>query len=164
MEQVQPVYYSTNNTLRFYKNSIVDYLAENRLNDIAVLKHSWDISLDDVRQFHQLIGYSVSGYLGLSICYTKGSYDLDESEGNYYDDYYADYICGLDVSENPKHPTPQILEDGTYRPNKLIQKIVEHWNLNVESILNTGWPIEDKRQFAQLLGFHHNEVERRWQE
>lgn len=49
-------------TVRFVQNDIVEFLAMNKLNDLARM----GFSDEDWRQLAQLIGYSVSGYGELS--------------------------------------------------------------------------------------------------
>jgi len=51
-----------NGVLRFKRNSIVDYLAKDRLNDLAVM----NFPQEDWEQLAQLIGYSLSGFGELS--------------------------------------------------------------------------------------------------
>lgn len=64
---IQPVEEDSKGVLRFKKNKIVEKLLDDGpfdLNDIAY----WDVSVDDRRQFAQLIGYSLSGFGDLSCC------------------------------------------------------------------------------------------------
>lgn len=64
-QPMQPIYEDENGTVRFQKNSIVDYLIENGnidLNQIATI----DAPREDREQFAQLIGYSLGGYSELS--------------------------------------------------------------------------------------------------
>ena len=61
-QPVQPAADDGNGVLRFKENSIVRYLLDAGgldLNDIAIAKS--DAPKEDWQQFHQLIGYSVSG-------------------------------------------------------------------------------------------------------
>jgi len=66
---MQPMELDDNGVLRFKENAIVTHLLEwaqergRGMNEIAAM----DFSVEDRRQFAQLIGYSVSGYGGL--CY-----------------------------------------------------------------------------------------------
>lgn len=70
---IQPTYLDDNGTLRFKPNKIVEYLLKDqngnftKMNEIAVM----DFSKEDRQQLAQLIGYSVSGFGGLS--YVLGS-------------------------------------------------------------------------------------------
>ena len=59
---IQPVVKDANGVLRFKKNSIVDFLAAGRMNDIACM----GFSSDDREQLAQLIGYSLGGFRDLS--------------------------------------------------------------------------------------------------
>ena len=68
---IQPTYKDENGTLRFKPNAIVEYLLgegeDSRMNEISCKP----FSKEDRQQFAQLIGYSVSGFGGLS--YVLGS-------------------------------------------------------------------------------------------
>ena len=62
---IQPLVKDDKGVLRFKENAIVRYILDNGgrdLNDLAVM----DFSDDDRQQVAQLIGYSLSGYGGLS--------------------------------------------------------------------------------------------------
>lgn len=59
---IQPLALDDHGTLRFKKNKIVDFLAEGKLNELAVM----DFSKEDWQQLAQLIGYSLGGYSVLS--------------------------------------------------------------------------------------------------
>jgi len=64
----QPIYMDKYGTVRFKRNKIVDYLISGKvkqgidLNDLAIM----DFPREDWEQLGQLIGYSVSGWGGLS--------------------------------------------------------------------------------------------------
>lgn len=61
------------NVVRFKENAIVRYLLDKGGIDLNHLAMQQDFSRDDWVQFNQLIGYSVSGWGGLS-CVTKEDY------------------------------------------------------------------------------------------
>lgn len=61
------------NVVRFKENAIVRYLLDKGGIDLNHLAIQQDFSRDDWVQFNQLIGYSVSGWGGLS-CVTKEDY------------------------------------------------------------------------------------------
>lgn len=64
---IQPLYKDEHGTLRFRENKVVTWLLDNGgkdLNDIARLRESF--GQDDMEQFSQLIGYSLSGFGELS--------------------------------------------------------------------------------------------------
>ena len=58
--------------LRFRANPIVDKLLDlatahgYSMNDIVLEFHAGKFTRDDLRQFYQLVGYSLSGYSGLN--------------------------------------------------------------------------------------------------
>lgn len=64
---IQPTYKDEHGTVRFKSNTIVEYLAKSRLNELA----EKNFPQEDWQQLAQLIGYSVSGFGGLS--YVLGS-------------------------------------------------------------------------------------------
>lgn len=64
-EPMQPVVTDTNGVQRFRANALVVYLLENGPFDMNALALV-ECSVDDRKQFAQLIGYSLSGYGGLS--------------------------------------------------------------------------------------------------
>ncbi|MES2787657.1 MAG: DUF4406 domain-containing protein [Pseudomonadota bacterium] len=59
---IQPLITDQHGVIRFKRNAIVDHLAEGKLNDLAVM----DFAPEDLEQFAQLIGYSLSGWGNLS--------------------------------------------------------------------------------------------------
>ena len=59
---MQPVYKDSHGRPRFKANNIVEFLAEGRMNEIAVR----GFPQDDQEQLAQLIGYSLSGFSELS--------------------------------------------------------------------------------------------------
>jgi hypothetical protein len=66
-QPMQPIYLDENGTPRFRNNAIVRRLIDEKifsLQDIA----AWleDVPVEDVEQFWQLLGYSISGYGDLS--------------------------------------------------------------------------------------------------
>lgn len=66
---IQPLEKDAEGILRFKENKIVRYLLDHGsidLNKIADLACAGKFSVDDQRQFAQLIGYSLSGYAELS--------------------------------------------------------------------------------------------------
>lgn len=162
METVQPIYEDKNGTKRFLCNEIVDDITDRKLNEIAMYRYDHkNIHLDDFRQFNQLIGYSVGGYLGLSYCYRDGFID------SFYDEDYANYIENIPVVSEPTPPEQHIIEgDETpdfYRPNLVIVRVVEDFKIDVEKYFGSdNYSKSDKRQFAQLLGYTVDEVERRF--
>jgi hypothetical protein len=61
----QPIGFDSNGTIRFKKNEIVDFLLEHGtvdLNRLWLMLYKKQFSVDDMIQFYQLIGYSVSGF------------------------------------------------------------------------------------------------------
>lgn len=64
---MQPLMLDHTGRLRFKKNSVVEYLAEGRLNEVASRGHSDE----DMTQLAQLIGYSLDGFSELS--YVSGA-------------------------------------------------------------------------------------------
>lgn len=65
---IQPFGDDGKGVLRFKGNKVVQYLLDNGgldLNDLA--RAGRDLPKDDWEQFHQLIGYSVSGIPGLTL-------------------------------------------------------------------------------------------------
>lgn len=55
--------------IRFKRNEIVDWLERTgkaNLNEIALMHADGQFSVEDMEQFWQLLGYSVSGYADLS--------------------------------------------------------------------------------------------------
>lgn len=162
MEQIQPIIIDENGTHRFLQNKIVDEVTHMKNNDIALYRYnSPEIPLDDFRQFNQLIGYSVGGFLSLSYCYRDGTYD------SFYDEDYAMHIESLPVLESAEPPENHIIEGDEapdfYRPNLVLVKVVKDFKINVEQYFNSSnYSLVDKRQFAQLLGYTVDEVERRF--
>jgi hypothetical protein len=59
---IQPVAPDKHGTPRFKPNKIVEFLANNRLNELATM----DFPQEDWEQLAQLIGYSLSGFGELS--------------------------------------------------------------------------------------------------
>lgn len=59
---MQPIAKDPLGVYRFKENAIVSYLAQGRLNEL----HTLNFSDEDWMQLTQLIGYSVSGWGGLS--------------------------------------------------------------------------------------------------
>jgi hypothetical protein len=59
---MQPLVKDDQGIVRFKRNAIVDFLARERLNDLARM----DFSAEDWEQLAQLIGYSVAGFSELS--------------------------------------------------------------------------------------------------
>ena len=70
---IQPIEKDEHGTLRFKKNAIVDFLAKDRLNELAAM----DFSREDWEQLAQLIGYSLSGFGDLSYV-SDETYDTAE--------------------------------------------------------------------------------------
>lgn len=162
METVQPIYVDKNGTKRFLSNEIVDDITDKKLNEIAMYRYKHkNIHLDDFRQFNQLIGYSVCGYLSLSYCYREGTID------SFYDEDYADYIENIMVSNVLIHPEQHIIEGDKspdfFRPNLVLVTFVKEFKINVEKYFSSdNYKKSDKRQFAQLLGYSVDEVNRRF--
>lgn len=159
MEQTQPIIIDKNGTTRFLENELIDDFADRELNNVALYRYQFpEIHLDDFRQFNQLIGYSVGGFLSLSYCYRDGTYD------SYFDEDYALYIENLEVAKQAVPPEVHIIEDeykNYYRPNAVLVKLAE--TKNPEPFFNNPiYSNADKRQFAQLLGYTVDEVERRF--
>jgi hypothetical protein len=75
---MQKIKFADDGVIRFVKNDIIRYLIDNGsidLNDLAQM----EFSKADRRQLSQLIGYSVSGYGGLShAAGSKSMYRADE--------------------------------------------------------------------------------------
>jgi hypothetical protein len=75
---MQKIEFADDGVIRFVENKIVRYLIDNgsiNLNDLAVM----GFSKADHRQLSQLLGYSVSGYGGLSHASgSKSMYRADE--------------------------------------------------------------------------------------
>ncbi len=67
---MQPIIVDASGTIRFQENKIVRFLLDNGiydLNKLWIMFHNSKIfSLDDMEQFYQLIGYSVSGFGDIS--------------------------------------------------------------------------------------------------
>lgn len=59
---IQPIEIDSHGHPRFKRNTIVDFLAKNRLNELAAM----DFPQEDWEQLAQLIGYSLSGFSELS--------------------------------------------------------------------------------------------------
>jgi hypothetical protein len=59
---IQPIEKDEHGVLRFKPNTIVDFLAKDRLNELAAM----DFPREDWEQLAQLIGYSLSGFGDLS--------------------------------------------------------------------------------------------------
>lgn len=67
--------------LRFQANAIVRYLADLiGLNDVVRYAQRYEIDARDLAQFYQLIGYSVSGFLGLDSLPEEVKRDVDAAE------------------------------------------------------------------------------------
>lgn len=67
----QPVGFDDQGTIRFKKNAIVDFLVRDMrpgydMNTIVRMYHEGKFSYEDLLQFYQLVGYSVSGFGDLS--------------------------------------------------------------------------------------------------
>ena len=72
---MQPILIDTNGVARFKENQVVRYFVDEgnlSLNDLA--RESDRFTQQDLEQFFQLIGYSVSGYGELSYV-SDGSYE-----------------------------------------------------------------------------------------
>jgi hypothetical protein len=75
---MQPIHTDKHGTVRFKPNPLVRYLLDAggiNLNDIAIYAAETNVSEEHQMQLAQLIGYSVSGYGGLSYV-TEESNDL----------------------------------------------------------------------------------------
>lgn len=59
---IQPLEKDADGKIRFKKNSIVDFLSKNRLNELSEM----DFPQEDWEQLAQLIGYSLTGFSELS--------------------------------------------------------------------------------------------------
>ena len=59
---MQPLEKDRHGTIRFKRNAIVDFLAKNKLNELAEM----DFNNEDWEQLAQLIGYSLNGFSDLS--------------------------------------------------------------------------------------------------
>ncbi len=59
---IQPLITDKDGVTRFKRNKIVDYLASNKLNELACM----GFDDEDWIQLSQLIGYSLHGFSGLS--------------------------------------------------------------------------------------------------
>lgn len=160
MENTQPVYLHTDGVLRFKRNQIICDIAKN-LNDIYahIRNNHINIHIDHYRQFNQLLGYSVSGFLSLSFCYIDNDFNSNLYE---YDDYYADYIDSLPVQEDPKHPRGKVLCSENYRGNDIVLVIIQLYNTDINNILadKEKYSLEDRIQFAELCSFSKQLVER----
>lgn len=159
---IQPVYKDEHGVHRFLENKIVDdiittgYNGGYILNEIYVQLVTKD-DLDDIRHLMQMVGYSVSGFGDLSICYKDGSYD------NEYDDY-IDIIDNLPLTEPHElfHPISNISfihneeTDEKYFKfveNKLFLKILDYFKIDIEKYLNDfSYSDDDKRQVLMLMG------------
>jgi hypothetical protein len=78
-QPIQPMALDARGVMRFKPNKVVEYLLEHGgldLNDLAIA--SADMPKADWEQFHQLIGYSVSGIPDLSLD-TRRAVDLMEA-------------------------------------------------------------------------------------
>jgi hypothetical protein len=62
----QPIVFDEHGVARFMANPIVRWLLDTGPIDLNAIAMRRDFTLDDRRQFAQLIGYSVSGYGDLS--------------------------------------------------------------------------------------------------
>jgi hypothetical protein len=67
----QPVGIDEHGVIRFKRNAIVDFLVRDMrpgydMNTIVTKYHRGEFSYEDLVQFYQLIGYSISGYGDLS--------------------------------------------------------------------------------------------------
>jgi len=66
---IQPFIIDSQGVLRFKKNKIVDFLLDNGGIDLNRLWRLWGSGLfpiEDMEQFYQLIGYSISGFNEMS--------------------------------------------------------------------------------------------------
>jgi len=64
-QPMQPLVFDAEGVVRFQANAVVEWLFETKrinLNDIMV----YQFDVDDLEQFWQLLGYSVSAYADLS--------------------------------------------------------------------------------------------------
>lgn len=66
---MQPIIYDQNDVIRFKRNVIVDTLLEqSRIRGYGLNEMPFNnFTQDDIDQFFQLVGYSVSGYCGLDL-------------------------------------------------------------------------------------------------
>lgn len=71
---MQPILLDDNGTPRFMRNAIVEHLAQDKLNELAKM----GFCSEDRMQLAQLIGYSVSGYGGLSYVCSESANEADK--------------------------------------------------------------------------------------
>jgi len=86
---IQPIEKNDHGTHRFKKNKIVEYLLEFGRHDLNTLA-TMDFSDNDHSQFAQLIGYSFSGWSGLSYVSDEEydeAYELNQQLLKYVPDY-----------------------------------------------------------------------------
>jgi len=79
---MQPIEFDEHGTIRFKKNSLVDFLLENGPNDMNTLAALPGVTKDERMQFAQLIGYSVSGFGDLSYAHRKVVQEADIAADN----------------------------------------------------------------------------------
>jgi len=102
---MQPLVVDKSGTIRFQENKVVRFLLDNGghdLNKLWIMLHSKNFSLDDMEQFYQLIGYSVSGFGEISDFRDETVAKADELAKNLYRQWCKKWImikcfaCGAD--------------------------------------------------------------------
>lgn len=82
LQPLQPIYKDPNGTHRFKENAIVRHLLDTGHTDLNRLA-MMNFSAQDSEQFAQLIGYSVSGFCGLSYVTEETLRRVEEAERNF---------------------------------------------------------------------------------
>jgi hypothetical protein len=142
MQPMQPIL-DTHGVARFKANAIIKQIVDKQ-PDLMNCVAAWDdLPVEDHEQFHQLTGWSVSGY---------GDTDVVRRETI----ARADAIVNAgNLPTSAAHPA-QPIEDGHgikyFKANRVVRRIVGNRLVDWDAIRQMDAPFEDWQQFYQLLG------------
>jgi hypothetical protein len=93
-QPMQPIYLDDDGTPRFKNNAMIRKLLDEKffsLEDVAAI---WEnVPVEDVEQFWQLLGYSISGYSDLSFVRTETIAEADAKAKALIEESKHDRVC-----------------------------------------------------------------------
>jgi len=152
-QPMQPVVVAVQNgrpVVRFKANALVRRMTD-ETRDLLDRVAGWDdISIEDHEQFHQLLGYSVSGYGDLSFVRPETIEKADAMAE-------AALRCWpSDVATTASHPVQalEVDDDGLlrFKVNAIVRRLVLERHVDFDQVLKWDVPVEDRAQFYQLMG------------